>query len=204
MIAFVRGVVAAIEDDSLIVELGGGIALSVSVPLTMLQPHPAIGKEIFLHTHLQVREDAWLLYGFPDREQLRLFRLLLNISGVGAKTALAILDHISASRFGAVVAAQDSKAFTAVSGVGKKTAERILLELKDKFPTVAADGASLSAAETLPPGEELNRELMAALRQLGYSAAESRAFAMQAQAALGLEAKPEALLREALKLAMKA
>ena len=201
MIAFVRGVVAAVEEDSVIVELGGGIALSVSVPLHMLQPYPIVGEPIFLYTHLQIREDAWTLYGFSDREQLQVFRLLLNISGVGAKTALAIVDQLSASRFAAVIAAQDSKPLTAVSGVGKKTAERILLELKGKFSTLAVD---VSATLEMPMGEELNQDLLAALRQLGYTASESRAFALQAQTALGSSATAEELLREALKLAMKA
>ena len=201
MIAFVRGVVAALEEESLVVELGG-IGLTVAVPFAMLNPRPAMGKEITLYTHLQVREDAWTLYGFTDREQLRLFRLLTGVSSVGAKTALAIVDKLSVSRFGGVMATQDVKALTAISGVGKKTAERILLELKDKFPHgVTEDGAMVGGPAL--SADELDRDLLAALKQLGYSATEARAYALQAQSALGTDASSEALLREALKIAMK-
>ena len=201
MIAFVRGVVAALEEESLVVELGG-IGLTVAVPFAMLNPRPAMGKEITLYTHLQVREDAWTLYGFTDREQLHLFRLLTGVSGVGAKTALAIVNKLSVSRFGGVMATQDVKALTAISGVGKKTAERILLELKDKFPHgLTEDGAVVG--EAFLSAEELNRDLLAALKQLGYSPTEARAYALQAQSVLGTDASSEALLREALKIAMK-
>lgn len=200
MIAFVRGPVTAIEDDALIVEVGG-VGIAVAAPLSMLEPRPAIGEDVFLHTYLQVREDAWTLYGFTSKEQLRIFRLLTGVSGVGAKTALAIVDKVAPSRFAAAMAAQDARVFTAVSGVGKKSAERILLELKDKFPAAAADGAV--PAETMPAAEELNSDLLAALKQLGYTATEARAFAIKAQAQLGADAAAERLLREALKIAMK-
>lgn len=198
MIAFVRGRVEALEEENLIVQVGG-VGLSVFVPYAMLDPYPAVGEEILLHTHLQVREDGWLLFGFGDKEQLRLFRLLLSVSGVGAKTALAIIDKLSPLRLAAAIAGQQRDALTAVSGVGKKTAERILLELKDKFPAVAAEAVSLSA----PAEAQLNPELLAALKQLGYTATEARALALKAEALLGEQAAPELLLREALKIAMR-
>lgn len=200
MIAFIRGPVAAIEDDALVIDKNG-IGVTVAAPISQLRPLPALGDEIFLHTHFQVREDGWTLFGFSDREQLRIFRLLLSVSGIGAKTALVIVDTISTLRFGAVVAAQEVKPLTAVSGVGKKTAERILLELKDKFPTVEAGGTALPEASLAT--DELNRELLAALRQLGYTATEARAFALQAESALGRDAAPELLLREAIRVAAK-
>lgn len=200
MISFIRGPVTAIEDDGLVVDIGA-LGLLVSAPMHMLQPRPVVGEEITLHTFLQVREDAWNLYGFADREQLRLFKLLLNISGIGAKTALAIVDSVSPSRFAMAVANKDAAPLTAVSGVGKKSAERILLELKDKFPAMTTeDGEAIPA----PAPEALNRELLAALKQLGYSATEARSFAMQAQGALGDDAPAEELLRESLKIAMRA
>lgn len=199
MISFVRGKVADIAGDSLVVDLGG-VGLEVYAPFAMLQPAPVIGEEILLYTHLQIREDSWQLYGFTDKDQLTAFRLLLSVSGVGAKTALAITDQLSVQRFAAAIAAKDSKPFTAVSGVGKKTAERIILELKDKF-------SLLASAETMaeqPTAElVLNTDLLAALKQLGYSATESRAFAMKAQAALGENASAEQLLHEAMKIIMQ-
>ena len=200
MIAFIRGPVAAVDDEAVIVDIGG-VGIAVSAPLAMLEPRPVIGEEIFLYTSLQVREDAWTLYGFTNKEQLRIFRLLIGVSGVGAKTALAIVDKVNPSRFAAAIAAREAKIFTAVSGVGKKSAERILLELKDKFPSSGAE--SMLAEETAPATEELNPDLLAALKQLGYTASEARAFAIKAQLQLGADAPAERLLREALKIAMK-
>src|SRR5215469_4493091 len=94
MIAFVRGKVFAVNEDNLIIELGG-LGFQVIAPLKSMSPRPLVGQEILLHTHLQVREDAWQLYGFLEEEQLELFRHLLKVSGIGAKTALSIVDSIS-------------------------------------------------------------------------------------------------------------
>ena len=201
MISFIRGLLAEIQNDSLVIDLGG-VGISVSVPISRLQPRPILNQEVFLHTYLQVREDAWTLYGFSDKEQLEMFRLLLSVSGIGAKTALAIVDKVNPQRFAAAIGEKDTKVFTAVSGVGKKSAERILLELKDKvdaFSTADAE-APLAAAET----EALDSSLLAALKQLGYTATEARAFAMGAQEMLGPDASPEQLLRQALKIARTA
>jgi Holliday junction DNA helicase RuvA len=199
MIAFVRGIVDSIEDEALVIDLGQ-VALFVFTPMSMLDPRPVIGEEIRLHTHLQVKEDGWQLFGFTDREQLHLFRLLQSVSGVGAKTALAIVDKLQINRFAAAIANQDVKALTAVSGVGKKTAERIMLELKDKFPQLA--GRNFGDEPSFPEAA-LNDDLLFALKQLGYTATESRAFALKAQTALGDSASPEMLLREALRIAMR-
>ncbi len=196
MIAFVKGLVTEITEDGMVLDVGG-VGIGLLAPLTQLQPAPVIGEPYFLHTHLQVREDAWTLFGFSDREQLTMFRLLLNVSGIGAKSALAIVDHISTGRFGSAVEDKDLKTFTSVPGIGKKTAERILLELKDKV-----DAFGREAAEPAPgPEEELNSDLLAALKQLGYTATEARAFTLAAQNNLGPGAGPEQLLREALKIA---
>jgi len=199
MIAFIRGRIDFIEEDTVIIDLGG-IALAVLVPMAMINPRPVIGEEILLHTHLHVREDGWLLFGFTDKEQLSIFRMVQAVSGIGAKTALSIVDHFSANAFAAAVATKDSKVFSAVSGIGKKTAERIILELKDKFPHIE----EMDSQSGLPlGGAVINDDLLLALKQLGYSATESRAFGLKAQSVLGFEALPEDLLREALKIAMK-
>lgn len=200
MIAFVRGPVAALEEDGLVMDVGS-VGLFVLAPMSKLKPAPIIGQEMMLYTYLQVREDAWNLIGFTDQEQLHCFRLLLSVSGVGAKIALAILDRVSPAQLAAAVSAKDSAALTVVSGVGKKSAERILLELKDKFPEFSAEGAG---GAVTAPVEELNRDLLAALKQLGYTATEARSFTMQAQNAIGRDAAAEELLREALKIAMRA
>ena len=201
MIAFIRGTVSAVDGETIVIDKGG-IGLEICVPTAMLNPLPAMGDELTLHTHLQFKEDGWQLFGFADKEQLRIFRLLIGISGIGAKTAVAILDKISVNRFPQIIAAQDHKPLTAVSGVGKKTAERILLELKDKFPL--ADALAITGEENESvPAEALDPQLLAALKQLGYTATESRAFALKAMANLGADAASEALLRESLKIAMR-
>jgi len=205
MIAFVNGPVMSVEDDSIIVSTGA-IGYSLLVPMSRIQPRPVIGNDIFLYTHLQIQDDAWNLFGFSDQEQLKLFRMLLNVSGVGAKTALAIIDAINPVRFIASIKSQDIKTFTNVKGIGKKTAERIILELKDKFKDVIVDEESEMIQTTAPEDAEssINKELLAALKQLGYSATEARAFAIQAEAQLGSDATPESLLRAALKIAHNA
>lgn len=201
MIAFIRGIVSSVDGETIVIDKSG-VGLEIYVPMSMLQPAPAVGEEITLHTHLQVKDDGWQLFGFADKEQLRIFRLLIGISGIGAKTGVAILDKIAVSRFPQIIAAQDHKPLTAVSGVGKKTAERILLELKDKFPVVASEIPGTDTGEPLT-GEALDPQLLAALKQLGYTATESRAFALKAMANLGADAASEALLRESLKIAMR-
>ncbi|MEG1661661.1 MAG: Holliday junction branch migration protein RuvA, partial [Clostridiales bacterium] len=119
--------------------------------------------------------------------------------GIGAKTALALIDGVSLTRFAAAVAAQDIKPLTAVSGVGKKTAERLLLELKDKFSALQGEIEPLITVGSA----DINDDLVAALKQLGYSAVEARAYALAAVKSLGSDQSPEQLLREALKQAYK-
>lgn len=202
MIAFVQGQVVDIENDGLILEIGG-IGIAVLAPMSRLQPRPVVGETCHLYTHLQVREDAWTLYGFSDKEQLNMFRLLLGVTGVGAKTALAIVDLVNPSRFASAIAGKDVKTFTAVSGVGKKSAERILLELKDKVSAFIS-GEKEEESNFSAPQDELDGDLLAALKQLGYTATEARAFALGAQATLGSNATTEQLLREALRIARTA
>lgn len=198
MFAFVKGIVAEVGDEGLVLDMGG-LGVSVSVPMSRLDPRPALNETIMLHTHLQVREDAWTLYGFSDKEQLEMFRLLLGVSGIGAKTALAIVDKVNPQRFAAAIGEKDVKPFTAVSGVGKKSAERILLELKDKVSSFARTDSETQMDVAEP--EPFNADLLAALKQLGYSPTEARAFALGAQETLGAQASTEQLLREALKIA---
>jgi len=199
MIAFLQGTVMDIDDDGLVINIGG-VGLLVGVPFSMLDPRPQQGEEIALHTYLQVKEDGWQLFGFSSKEQLAVFKLLLSVSGIGAKTALAIIDRLHTANIAAAVTAGDISVFTAVSGVGKKTAERLMLELKDKIPSLGIMGAPVPAA---PKEAVLRKELLNALKQLGYTAAESRAFAMKAQEQLGDDADGEVLLREALRIAMR-
>ena len=202
MIAFVHGLVCEFEEDYLIIDMDG-LGLTVQAPLSRLRPYPEIGQKITLHTHMVIREDAWNLYGFDNKDDLRIFRMLLNVSGIGAKTALAIVDKLNPQAFAMAVVEQNISAFTAVSGIGKKSAERIILELKDKFANFIVPESEDGNSSLEIFASELNADLLAALKQLGYSATEARAYARKAQDELGPEATEEELLRKALKISMK-
>ena len=200
MIAFVKGQICGLEDNQLLLDIGN-IGLSIAIPVKRMAQPLVVGKEIFLYTHLQIKEDSWQLYGFADQEQLRVFHLLLAISGIGAKTALAIVDGMSMSSLISAVSTQDPQPFAAITGVGKKTAQRLLLELKDHFPayqeSVAGDEGTTLVAQ------EQDAEVIAALKQLGYTATEARSYLLAAKKSLDLPASLEDILREALKQAYK-
>jgi Holliday junction DNA helicase RuvA len=199
MIAFIRGSVFSIGDDFLVIDIGGTGILTYA-PLNMLAPPPTEGKEIFLHTHTHIREDSWQLFGFPLMGQLKLFRLLLGISGIGAKTALAVLNTLNADNIVSAAAAGDYGLFCAVPGVGKKTAQRLILELKDKAPLF---GGALSTEYSVEGSHSDSRELLTALTQLGFPPTEARLLAKKALDKLGAGANINALLKEALRSAEK-
>ena len=138
-----------------------GIGYEIDVPMSTFYQLPATGSEVTLYTHLVVREDAHLLYGFASEQERRVFRQLLKISGVGARTALSVLSGMSVSDLYNAVSAQDGARFTKVPGIGKKTAERLLLELKDKLDVTVM---TTSAADGGQGGDILN-----ALLALGYN-----------------------------------
>jgi len=140
-----------------------GVAYEVDVPMSTFYNLPAIGERIALFTHLVVREDAHLLFGFGTEHERRAFRQLVKISGVGARTALSVLSGLSVAELAQAVTMQDAGRLTKIPGIGKKTAERLLLELKDKL------GADVTAAvgvhRTPPPSSDVLNALLA----LGYS-----------------------------------
>ena len=138
-----------------------GIGYEIDVPMSTFYQLPATGSEVTLYTHLIVREDAHLLYGFSSEQERRVFRQLLKISGVGARTALAVLSGMSVTDLCEAVSSQDGARFTKVPGIGKKTAERLLLELKDKLDVTIVATAIASDG---PHGDILN-----ALLALGYN-----------------------------------
>jgi Holliday junction DNA helicase RuvA len=153
---------------------------------------PTTGSTVALHTHLQVREDAHLLFGFGTEEERQVFRQLLKISGVGARTALAVLSGLSVSELYRAVSTQDGARLTKIPGIGKKTAERLLLELRDKLAGGVTPPASGSAASVR--GDVLN-----ALSALGYNDKEASA----ALAKVSPEASVPEAIRQALKLLSK-
>jgi Holliday junction DNA helicase RuvA len=164
MISSIRGVVQHIEEGSLILEVNG-IGLRVAITHSVLDAGPEVGKPFFVHTYLVVREDELSLYGFSTSEQLSLYKTLLGISGIGPKLALAILSHLSPDVLRSAVANQQAGVLSQVPGVGKKTGEKIIFNLKDVL-------AAPLVAETLP--SELDAEVLDALTTLGYSLVEAQ------------------------------
>ncbi|MDD4798954.1 MAG: Holliday junction branch migration protein RuvA [Clostridia bacterium] len=201
MIAFVRGRLSAIEDDCLIID-NNGIGLTVFAPLAMIDPRPAVGDELFLHTYLQVREDSWNLFGFSQKEQLKTFKLLIGVSGVGAKTALAVLNVLAVGTIAAAVSSNDYNVFCAVPGVGKKTAQRLTLELKDKI-TFAEDSLSAEDFGATKAVSSADNDVLAALLQLGFSATEARSLVIKAQQSLPEGSDNETLLMSAIRLSAR-
>lgn len=173
MIASVRGEIIDIEDDALVITVNG-IGLRVYAPLNRMQGAYRLNDEIFLYTHLIVREDQWTLFGFPGKEELALFKLILNISGIGGKSALMVLSQLSPGEIAGAVDAGDAKPFERVSGIGKKTAQRIVLELKDKIAKLGIAGAPVVEKPKETAVEIDNGDAVAALCQLGYTAAEAK------------------------------
>ena len=168
-----------------------GIGYEIDVRMSTFYQLPATGHEITLFTHLVVREDAHLLYGFASEQERQVFRQLLKISGVGARTALSVLSGMSVADLQAAVGAQDSARLVKVPGIGKKTAERLLLELKDKLDVTIVTVTVAGGGHT---GDILN-----ALRALGYNEKEAAWAADQ----LPRDAAVADGIRQALKLLSK-
>ncbi len=166
-----------------------GVAYEVDVPMSTFYQLPATGAKITLHTHLQVREDAHLLFGFATESERQAFRQLLKISGIGARTALSVLSGLTVEELHHAVAHQDSARLVKIPGIGRKTAERLLLELRDKLESIAGRAAGHPAGSSR--GDALN-----ALIALGYSEKEANGALAKIDAGLAI---PEAI-RQALKL----
>jgi Holliday junction DNA helicase RuvA len=169
MIGSLRGRITAKIPPQLTVEVGG-LGYELEAPLSTFFHLPAVGAEVHLLTHLVVREDAHVLYGFATEEERRLFRSLIKVSGVGPKIALALLSGISVSAFAECVQREDVAALTRVPGVGRKTAERLIVEMRDRLaaPPVAAGGGTAVDA-----GASAANEAYGALVALGYRPAEA-------------------------------
>jgi Holliday junction DNA helicase RuvA len=140
-----------------------GVAYEIDVPMSTFYNLPGVGESITLLTHLIVREDAHLLFGFASEAERRAFRQLIRISGIGARTALSVLSGLSVAELAQAVSLQESGRLTKIPGIGKKTAERLLLELKDKL------GADLTAAVGVHRAPPVTSDVLNALLALGYS-----------------------------------
>jgi len=191
VIARIAGKLVAKHPPQIIVDVNG-IGYEIDVPMSTLYQLPGTGSEVTLLTHLLVREDAHQLYGFATESERALFRQLLKISGVGARTALSVLSGMSVADVKQAVSAQDSARFTRVPGIGKKTAERLLLELKDKLD-IAVVAVTSEAAN---PGSDIVKALLA----LGYNEKEAQFAVKNLDAGLNVTEG----IRHALKVLSKA
>lgn len=197
MIAFLQGTLVEALPTQIIVDVNG-VGYDALIPLSSFDKLPAPGQRIKLLTHLAIREDAHVLYGFMSAAERDLFRLLINtVSGIGPKIALNILSGISVTAFRGAVANGDVKAFSQISGVGKKTAERIIIELRDKVGLAGALEAG-SARRALSPDEQKTNDAVLALMALGYKPVDAHEAVRAAQAALGPSAGLEELVRASL------
>ena len=168
MIGSLRGCLIAKQAPNIVLECNG-VGYEVETPMSTFLDLPAVGTDLFLHTHLLVREDAQILYGFATEDERALFRTLLKINRVGAKMALGVLSSMTASDFRRCVEYEDAATLSKVPGIGKKTAERLIMEMRDKVDSVGTPSL---------PGEKVSVEASArseafdALVALGYKANE--------------------------------
>src|SRR6266545_3167416 len=198
MITFLHGRLVEALPTQVTVAVNG-VGYEVLIPLSSFDKLPPPGQEVRLLTHLAVREDAHTLYGFMTAIERELFRMLINtVSGIGPKIALNILSGMNPTAFRGAVANGDVKALSQISGVGKKTAERIVVELKDKVGAAGAWEAS-SAQRALSPEEQKVNDAVLALIALGFKQIEAHDTVRSALNALGTQATVESLVRASLK-----
>lgn len=193
MIGQLRGTVLHKEPPALVLDVGG-VGYELEAPMTTFYDLPETGQEITLYTHLVVRDDAHLLYGFSQLAQRRLFRALIKVNGIGPRVALAILSGMSQAEFQRCVANDDIARLTQIPGIGRKTAERLLVEMRDKIDLAPGD----SPGEPLPAGLPMDpvSEAVSALTALGYKAQEASRL-VRAVPSDGLST--EDIIRQALK-----
>ena len=200
MIAFIQGKLVEALPTMVVVDVHG-VGYELLIPLSSFDRLPSSGNEVKLLTHLAIREDAHTLYGFITTQERDLFRMLVHtVSGIGPKIALNVLSGISINAFRAAVGAGDIKALSQISGVGKKTAERIVVELKDKLGGFGA-GASATpgSPSVLSDTDQRQTDAIAALTALGFRQNEAFDAVRASLAILGPQAGVEALVRASLK-----
>ena len=185
MIGRLRGTLIEKQAPDLVIDVHG-VGYEVSAPMTTFYQLPDTGNEITLHTHLVVREDAQQLYGFMSLADRELFRTLIKVSGVGAKLALALLSGMSADDLVLTVRSGDASTLTRIPGVGKKTAERLIVEMRDRLAEWEIKGASMSA--TMSPFTDSSarddvRDAVSALIALGYKPQEASRMVRQVESA---------------------
>jgi Holliday junction DNA helicase RuvA len=197
MIGRLRGTLIHKAPPALMVEVGG-VGYELDAPMSTFYDLPELGREVTLYTHYAVKEDSVALYGFLTERERRLFRDVQKVTGIGAKIALAILSGVSVDDFARLVSTSDVTALTRIPGIGKKTAERIVVELRDRAADLAGTGNPIAKGATRAADPQ--SEAVIALQQLGYKPAEAAKMAKDA-AAEGDTA--EAIIRKALKASLR-
>jgi Holliday junction DNA helicase RuvA len=196
MIGRLRGILISKQPPWLLVEVGG-VGYELEAPMSTIYDLPQTGKEVTLLTHYAVKEDSVALYGFLHESERTLFRNLQKVSGIGAKISLAVLSGVSTQDFARLVQAGDVVALTKIPGIGKKTAERIIVELRDRVDALGTHVSGLASASSVPLDPA--GEATVALQQLGYKPAEVTRL-VQKVAAQGDSA--ETIIRKALRAAL--
>ena len=200
MIAYIKGTVEEILEDRVILETGN-MGYNIFMPMGAVEHLLHKGQEIKIHTYLNVKEEALQLFGFLTRDDLNTFKLLLGVNGIGPKAALGILSGLSADELRFAVLADDVKTISRAPGIGKKTAQKLILELKDKFNIQEA--LEMKAEHVQMPGTgeadltDMKKEAVEALTALGYSGADAL------RAVKKVELKPNMSVEILLKLALK-
>jgi Holliday junction DNA helicase RuvA len=194
MIALLRGTLAYKSSDHVVIDVGG-VGYRLFIPLSTFYSLPETG-DVSLFTHTHVREDALLLYGFLSMEEKELFGILISISGVGPKLAVNILSHIPAKDLKRAIASGDIKRLSSLPGIGKKTAERLVLELKDKVGPIH-DLPEADDVQSNTSGGDISNDVISALINLGYKENQAR------KVLESMELAPDLTMEEALKGALK-
>lgn len=197
MISYIKGELVEMFEDSIVVE-NNGIGFNIKVPESVLAAMPATGHKVKIYTYLAIKEDSHTLFGFMSRDDLKVFRLLLNVNGIGPKGALAILSTITPDDLRFAVVSEDVKLISSAPGIGKKTAQKLIIELKDKLkPEEAFEIAFNKNSEITDSFTIVRNETIEALVSLGYSASEAM------KAVNGIEQAESMGTEELLKAALK-
>lgn len=201
MISYIRGELAAIEEEKVIVDVNG-VGYGVYMPGQSMNMLPQIGEEVKLHTYMNVREDAMQLFGFLTRDDLKVFKLVIGVSGIGPKGGLSILSHMSPDDLRFAVISHDVKAISGAPGIGKKTAEKLIIELKDKLSIEEVLERQTETSSTVASAgtNQSQVEAAQALVSLGYGNTESMKAVKKVE--ITQDTTVEEILKQALKYIM--
>lgn len=200
MISRLTGILAAKRAPQILIDCNG-VGYEADVSMTTFYRLPEVGERISIWTHLLVKDDSHSLVGFKDEQERKLFRQLIRINGVGPKMALTILSGIDDQQFGLCILNNDVAMLTRLPGVGKKTAERLIIEMRDKIEVLVGDSP---ASEVASGGHSIMGEAIEALQALGYRPADAEKMINRAQQQDGTQASASELIKKALQTSVKA